>query len=234
MPAIKPGSQYMLHTFLKSATLVVCLTLLLPAEGSTVEDKVAACLSHVTPLQKKKEFVIDLGGMWSLFERSPDLRMESSQAVQLESKINELIFISNYLCQTLDGVPPNDLAKYVTNNIEEKGKNVFRKELRVLGISHGEIDEWFAFADFSYKHLSRKLILKSVKESIHRAGDYLLRYKELAIQIDQAPRKDHLQQAARLKDEIDKLEIDDANLSLGLWEIHQVPRWDIDGSVGGS
>ncbi|CCQ91618.1 hypothetical protein NITGR_740010 [Nitrospina gracilis 3/211] len=52
--AIKPGSQNMLHTFLKSATLAVCLTLLLPAEGSSVEDKVAACLSHVTPLQKKR------------------------------------------------------------------------------------------------------------------------------------------------------------------------------------
>ncbi|MCF8720577.1 hypothetical protein [Nitrospina gracilis] len=224
----------MLHFISKPAILAVCLAMFLPGWGHAAEDKVAACLSHVTPLQKKKEFVIDLGGMWSLFERSPALRKSSSQAVQLESKVNELIFVSNYLCQTLDGVPPNDLAIYVTKNIEQKGKKEFRKELRVLGISHEEIDKWFEFADFSLEHLDRKLKEKSVETSIHRAEGCLLRYKELAIEIEQAPREDHLKQAAELKKDIDKLEADDANLSLGLWEIHQVPHWDYYGSVGGS
>lgn len=224
----------MLHSILKLTAMVLLMTVILPGWGHTADDKVESCLAKLTPLKKKKDFVNERGSIWSLFQQSTALSDHSGAAVQLDSKINELLWVSRYLCETLDGVPPNDLALYVTKNIKAKGKEPFKKELKVLGISEGEIKEWFQFSDFSRAHLNRKLNADSVEQSIQHADTYLLRYKELAQQLERAPKQEHLQHAVDLTRDIDSLESDDTNLAQGLWEIHQVPRWDYDGSVGGS
>lgn len=210
------------------------LILLLPGPALAGGEAEETCLKNLSSLKKKQDFVNQLGGFWGLFEQSPVLRDHSSKAFQLDSKINELIWIGNYLCETLEGVPPNGLARYINQHIKAKGKKQFRKELRALGISHGEIDEWFKFSDFTFETMNRKLDADSVNQSIDNAENYLDRYKELAEKIKASPSEEHLQRALELTRDINTLETEDANLALGLWETHQVPRWDFDGSVGGS
>lgn len=224
----------MLQSISKAMGAGLLLILLLPGLGLADDAAEESCFNNLAALKKKQDFVNQLGGIWGLFEQTSILRGNSSKAVQLDSKINELLWVSKYLCETLEGVPPNDLARYLIENIDSKGRKQFRRDLTELGISDGEINEFFEFVDFSRSHEDRQLDVDSVKKSIRRAGIYLKRYKELAEEIKNSPGKEHLEQAVELTRDIDALESDDANLALGLWETHQVPRWDLDGSVGGS
>ena len=85
--------------------------------------------------------------------------------IDLDRKINSIIFHLKYLCDTLNGIPMNEVARYVRDGIEKKGENGFRKELIDLGKPKTEIDIWFKFTRFS---------LKNKNEIKHRTLDICL------------------------------------------------------------
>ena len=192
------------------------------------------CRTQLSPLLKTTNTITEDGDMWARFERDTLLSPDSSKAMQLDSKVQQLIWLLDYLCETIKGVPLNDLAVYLTENLKEKSKKEFKAELIVLGKTRAEIDIWFAFSDLSLKNEGRKLEEGVIYHSIQKALPLLLKYKTLAEEVKQSPDKKHIERVNQLYQEIDQLEPSNAYLAQALWETSQVPHWDIDESAGGS
>jgi hypothetical protein len=192
------------------------------------------CDAQLSPLKKTKNAIIGDGGMWALFEHNKVLQEESSKAIQLDSKIQQLIWLLGYLCQTAEGVPLNELATYLTKNLKEKSKPQFKQELIILGKTEAEIDIWFVFSDVSLKNETRQLDLETVYNSIQKSLPLLLEYKSLAEEVDQSPNKEQIESVNNLYQKIEQLESSDPYLAQSLLETSQVPHWDIDESTGGS
>lgn len=192
------------------------------------------CQSQLVPLTQTKNAVIENGGIWALFERFKLHRSSSGKAVQLDSKVQQLVWLLDYLCETMDGVPLNDLATYVTENLKEKGKEEFKAELIILGKTLTEIDIWFAFADISLRNEHRKLNPAILRHSFKQALPLMLQYQALAEEVEQSPNTSQIENVDKLYRKIDQLEASDAYLIQALTETSQVPYWDIDESAGGS
>lgn len=192
------------------------------------------CNTQLAPLKKTKNAIIGDGGMWALFEHSKVLQEKSSKAIQLDSKVQQLVWLLDYLCKTTEGVPLNELATYLTQNLKEKTKPQFKQELVILGKTEAEIDIWFIFSDVSLKNETRQLDLKTVYNSIQKSLPLLLEYKSLAEEADQSPNKKQIESVNNLYQKIEQLESSDPYLAQALLETAQVPHWDIDESTGGS
>ena len=172
--------------------------------------------------------------MWAVFERYKLFRDDSSKAIQLDSKIQQLIWLLDYLCSTVEGVPFTELADYLTENLKEKSKPQFKKELIILGKTETEIDIWFTFSDISLKNKTRKLNLKTIYSSIQKAAPFIQQYKRLTVEIEQSQNTKQLEGVDKLYREIEQLESSDSYIAQALLETSQVPYWDIDESTGGS
>jgi hypothetical protein len=201
------------------------------ARGQTSVQK---CGDQLSPLTKIKEAIIGDGGMWGIFERHKALRNQSNKAIQLDSKVQQLVWLLDYLCTTTDGVPLNELATYLNENLKEKSKPLFKKELMVLGKSEAEIDLWFVFSEIALKNKNRKLNIETIYTSIQKAHPLLQKYKTLAEEVDQSPNEQQIENVDTLYQEIEQLESTDSYLAQALHETSQVPHWDIDESTGGS
>lgn len=195
---------------------------------------VPKCQEELSSLQKTKNSIIEEGGLWGLFERDQALRDKSSKAIQLDSKIQQLVWLLDYLCETAEGVPFNELATYLTDNLKTKSKADFRKELVILGKSEAEIDIWFTFSEVSLKNKSRKLNRAMIDTSIQKAHPLVNQYKRLAEDIEASPNTQQIESVDNLFHKIEQLESSDTYLAQALHETSQVPHWDIDESVGGS
>lgn len=212
-----------------------CVCLYTPSIGTAwSQTQTQKCHSELSPLIKSKNAIIEEGGMWALFERYKEFQEESSKAMQLDFKIQQLVWLLSYLCETVEGVPLNELANYLTENLKEKSKPQFKKELIVLGKTEAEIDIWFTFSDISLKNKTRKLTLGTVYNSIQKAVPLIRQYKQLAEEIKQSPNTKQIKSADNLYREIEQLESSDSYLAQALRETSQVPYWDIDESAGGS
>jgi hypothetical protein len=192
------------------------------------------CHDKLSPLEKTKSAIIGEGGMWAVFEHHKIFRKKSSNAMQLDSKAQQIIWLLNYLCETIEGVPFNELATYLTENLKEKSKPQFKKELIILGKTEEEIDIWFTFSDISLKNKIRKLNAEAIHNSIQKAAPLIQEYKRLTEKIYQSPDIKQLESVNDLYREIEQLESSDSNLAQALLETSQVPHWDIDESTGGS
>ena len=123
------------------------------------------CNELFTPLIKTNDSIALNGGLWGYFEKDPILRKHSTQAVQLDSRINKIFFTLNYLCETKDGIPLNDLATYISRSISDKGEAAFKAELITLGKTSQQIENWFEFFKYAHQYsLSNyKLNQRSIK-----------------------------------------------------------------------
>ena len=119
------------------------------------KEDISHCHAQIKPLHLQREQVAQLDGMWGLFEKNRELQGHSVIAINLDRKVNSIIFHLQYLCNTLNGIPMNEVARYVRDGIHKKGKEGFRKELIILGKSESEINIWFEFTRFSLKNENR-------------------------------------------------------------------------------
>ena len=148
---------------------ILALSTLLNAEAIAAQTKVQTCLQQVTKLNQKKDIVLENGGMWGRFSKSGQLRAYTVKGLQLDSKINRIMNVLHYLCETIDGVPLNDLATYLVESLRQKSKEEFRAELIVLGKNHGVIDVWMRFHDISLLNQHRALEFDEIENALHKA-----------------------------------------------------------------
>jgi hypothetical protein len=204
------------------------------------EKGISECHSSIKPLHMERERVAELDGIWGLFEKNRELQGNSAIAIDLDKKINSIIFHLQYLCDTLHGIPMNEVARYVRDGIEAKGKKGFRKELIILGKTEAEIDIWFEFTRFSLKNKERPLKIKSILKSIKGSASFIDSYVSLAQKIDRRENVDSLKTGSfknrviELSKNIEGFFKSDPYLHQALRENANIPYYDINESSGGS
>jgi hypothetical protein len=204
------------------------------------EKEIPDCHAHIQPLHIERERVAELDGIWGLFEKNRLLQGSSVITIDLDKKINSIIFHLQYLCDTLHGIPMNEVARYVRDGIEAKGQKNFRKELIVLGKTDAEIDIWFEFTRFSLKNKERPLKLKFILKSIKDSASFIDSYASLAQRIDRLEIEDSIKNNSvkndviELSSKIESFFKSDPYMNQALTENAKIPYYDINESSGGS
>lgn len=217
------------------------ILLFFPSGSSFASEKgISECHAHIKPLHIERERVAELDGIWGLFEKNRSLQGSSVIAIDLDKKINSIIFHLQYLCDTLHGIPMNEVARYMRDGIEAKGEEDFRKKLIILGKTEAEIDIWFEFTRFSLNNKERPLKLKSVLKSIKDSASFISSYVSLAQKMDHRKIEDSLKSDSvknhviDLSSKIEGFFKSDPYMDQALTENAKIPYYDINESSGGS
>ena len=198
-------------------------------------EDISQCHAQIKPLHLQRERVAQLDGMWGLFEKNRELQNNSVAAINLDRKVNSIIFHLEYLCDTLNGIPMNEVARYVRDGINENGKDNFRKELIILGKNEAEIKIWFEFTDFSLKNEERSLNLNTIFQSITNSAPFINLYAALAQKINRREIDDSIvKNVSELSSKIELLFETDSYMNQALTENKNIPYVDINESTGGS
>ena len=228
MPLNKPKTLRTKNIFM------ILQSILLTSFVSTVFAS-PSCHELVAPLIKTNDSIALNGGLWGYFEKDPFLRKYSTQAIQLDSRINKVFFLLNYLCKTRNGIPFNDLATYISRSIADKGLPAFKAELIILGKTSKQIKIWFDFFKYAQSHRLRTLNSSTIRATINRAIPLINNYTNLEKNINQSKQsKVILKNAEVLRIKIDRFLSSDPYITQALDEISHVPYWDINESTGGS
>ena len=222
---------------MKGLILLTTLVLIITFKGITYGNKgdISGCHDQIKPLHLERERVAQLDGIWGLFEKNRELQSNSVIAINLDRKVNSIIFHLEYLCDTLNGIPMNEVARYVRDGINKYGKDSFRKELIILGKSEAEITLWFKFTDFSLKNEERSLSLNTVFESIKNSAPFINSYVSLAKKINRHEFDDPIvKNASELSRKIELFFETDNYMNQALTENKNIPYVDINESSGGS
>ena len=193
------------------------------------------CMKQVRPLQIDREKVAELDGIWGLFQKSAEFKDNSVQGIHLDNKVNSILFHLEYLCNTIDGIPFDELSDYVSTNLTEKGAEAFKRELIILGKSEGEIEVWFEFSKFAVANRHRPLEPKNISSTIQLSGPFIKQYFKLAERINrQEDMGSVIQETQNLTHRIESFFKTDPYMSQAIYENSQIPYADFDENYGGS
>ena len=198
-------------------------------------EDISQCHAQIKPLHLQRERVAQLDGMWGLFEKNRELQNNSVAAINLDRKVNSIIFHLEYLCDTLNGIPMNEVARYVRDGINEYGEDNFRKELIILGKNEAEIKIWFEFTDFSLKNEERSLNLNTIFQSITNSAPFINLYAALAQKINRRQIDNSIvKNVSELSSKIELFLETDSYMNQALTENKNIHYVDINESTGGS
>ena len=222
---------------MKGLIFSITLVLIVAFKGISYgnNENISQCHAQIKPLHMERERVAQLDGMWGLFEKNRELQNNSVAAINLDRKVNSIIFHLEYLCETLNGIPMNEVARYVRDGIKEYGEDNFRKELIILGKNEAEIKIWFEFTDFSLKNEERSLNLNTIFQSITNSAPFINLYAALAQKINRRQIDDSIvKNVSELSSKIELLFETDSYMNQALTENKNIPYVDINESTGGS
>ena len=222
---------------MKGLIFSITLVLIVAFKGISYgnNEDISQCHAQIKPLHLQRERVAQLDGMWGLFEKNRELQNNSVAAINLDRKVNSIIFHLEYLCETLNGIPMNEVARYVRDGIKEYGEDNFRKELIILGKNEAEIKIWFEFTDFSLKNEERSLNLNTIFQSITNSAPFINLYAALAQKINRREIDDSIvKNVSELSSKIELLFETDSYMNQALTENKNIPYVDINESTGGS
>ncbi|MAX16704.1 MAG: hypothetical protein CMH73_00840 [Nitrospina sp.] len=198
-------------------------------------SEISLCHKQLDLVKTPREEVASYDGVWGLFQKNKELQNSSVEGINLDKSINSMIFNLEFLCDTIDGIPFDELSDYVTVNLTEKGEEKFRQELIILGKNEEQINVWFEFAKFAVAKRYRVLDAKKIHATIQSAEHFVKIYLELAKRID---RKINLalviQETQGFTKRIQKFLESDPYLSQAIHENSQIPYADWDENYGGS
>jgi len=198
-------------------------------------SEIPLCHKQLALLKNPREEVASYDGVWGLFQKNKELQGSSVEGISLDKLINSMIFNLEFLCDTIDGIPFDELSDYVTVNLTEKGEKKFRQELIILGKNEEQIDVWFKFAKFAVAKRYRALDAKKVHATIQSAEHFVKSYLELAKRINSKIKLDLvIQETQNLTKNIQKFLESDLYLSQAIHENSQIPYADWDENYGGS
>ena len=177
----------------------------------------------------------ELDGVWGLFQKRPELQDHSSLSINLDKSINSIIFHLEFLCDTIDGIPFDELSDYVSVSLAEKGAEKFKQELIILGKNESQIKVWFEFSKFAIANRYRALDPEKISHSIQISQPLIKSYLELAKRIDRKEGIESvIQETKSLKDQIENFFKTDDYMSQAIHENAQIPYADWDENYGGS
>ena len=166
----------LLKIFLIIQIVVIAPLHLSPAQA----DNSKACYDLFRPLEKQAQKIKDRGGIWELFENGASLRKHSIVGLHVDSKITSLIDTLNYLCESQDGLPINEVANYLVSMMKKEGREGFIKYYLSLFHSIEEIEVWAEYAEYFEANRKRKLDFNQTKNTLAEAQKFFKRYLTLA------------------------------------------------------
>lgn len=190
------------------------------------------CLHRVTLAHNNAN---EREGIWANFERQPFLRSESVQALKLDSKIKELIFTLNYLCETKDGIPYDELGGFVAKELAKLSVPEFKKKWIQLGKPPERVDSWVEYHSIIQKNLHRKLEKNKIISAIKKSKPFFDRYHNFhdRFSSSETPAA-FLEINQELLSDLDKFLKEEPYLKQANDENSKVLYWDIDENYGGS
>ena len=218
-----------------TAPLIIFIFLALVTSSWAGPSEISICRKQIIPLKNLGEQVAELDGIWGLFQKRPELQDNSALSINLDKSVNSIIFHLEFLCDTIDGIPFDELSDYVSVSLAEKGEEKFKQELIILGKNEGQIKVWFEFSKFAVANRYRTLDPEKIYHSIQSSHPLIKSYLELAKRID---RKEDIgsviQETKSLTDQIENFFKTDPYMSQALHENAQIPYADWDENYGGS
>ncbi len=200
-----------------------------------VQAEAEPCREEIRALEAKRDNVAAQDGLWTLFERSPELRNDSSLAMQVDSSANKLIANLIYLCETQQGVPLTELADFVQRKVAEQGAERFKQEMILLGKPPKEIDVWIEYAEIAVRNQKRTLKPETIHTSIVQGEKLMDAYARIAERLENPQDVGSLRATfLKLKQNMERFFASDPYVSLAILENVQIPYWDIDENHGGS
>ena len=218
-----------------TATLIIFIFFSLVTSSWAGPAEILTCRKQIIHLKVLGEQVAELDGIWGLFQKRPELQGNSALSINLDRSVNSIIFHLEFLCDTIDGIPFDELSDYVSVSLAEKGAEKFKQELIILGKNEGQIKVWFEFSKFAVANRYRALDPENISHSIRLSHPLIKSYLELAKRID---RKEDIgsviQEAKSLTDQIENFFKTDPYMSQAIHENAQIPYADWDENYGGS
>ena len=179
--------------------LIIQIVVIAPLHlGPAQADNSKACYDLFRPLEKQAQKIKDRGGIWELFENGASLRKHSIVGLHVDSKITSLIDTLNYLCESQDGLPINEVANYLVSTMKKEGREGFIKYYLSLFHSIEEIEVWAEYAEYYEANRKRKLDFNQTKNTLAKAQKFFERYTTLAQNIDATNDKELRIKALRL------------------------------------
>ncbi len=167
--------------------------------------------------------------MWGAFERVSEVRAYSENGMQIDSRINKLIFALSHLCKTAKGLPQNNIARVISGKVSQKGKEAVIEEFIGLGKAPKDIDIWLEYAEYWQKNQKRDLDYKSIAGLMAKSIPLIDFYGELAArQVDANNKQAFLSDAVTLLATLKKLSSTDQYIVLALKEEKDAPYENLD------
>ncbi len=189
----------------------------------------ASCFALLKSLDLKRTGVQQAGGMWGAFERSSEVRGHSEKGMQIDSRINKLIFALSHLCETAKGLPQNNIARVISGKVSQKGKEAVIEEFLDLGKAPKDIDIWLEYAEYWKKNQKRNLDYKSIEGLMAQSTPLIDLYAELTTrQVDANSKPRFLSDAVTLLGALKKLSSTDEYIVLALKEEKDAPYENLD------
>ena len=218
-----------------TATLMIFIFFSLVPSAWAGPSEILTCRKQIIQLKDLGEQVAELDGIWGLFQKRSELQGNSALSINLDRSVNSIIFHLEFLCDTIDGIPFDELSDYVSVSLAEKGAEKFKQELIILGKNEGQIKVWFEFSKFAIANRYRALDPEKISHSIQMSQPLIKSYLELAKRIDRKEGIESvIQETKSLKDQIGNFFKTDAYMSQALHENSQIPYADWDENYGGS
>ena len=102
--------------------LIQLLFVILILRGEVGAADASPCTALLHPLESKVEEIKGQGGIWGMFDQNYKVRNHATVTLKLDSKITVLIVRLNHLCTTQNGVPLEEIGRYLSPDSKLKGK----------------------------------------------------------------------------------------------------------------
>lgn len=205
---------------------------LMATQSSKVKGSVkdtASCLALLKPLDIIRTAVQKAGGMWGAFERSPEIRDYSENGMQIDSRVNKLIFALGHLCKTAKGLPQDNISRIISRKVSEKGEEAVTREFLDLGDAKKDIEIWLEYTRYWQKNQKRDLDYKSIEGLMAQSAPLIYFYEELTKrQVDANSKQGFLSDAVTLLETVKKLSSTDEYIVLALNEEKNTPYENFD------
>jgi len=140
----------------------------------------ASCKKTLRPLEEKRKTLQYHGGMWHVFERSPEIRPFSNTGMQIDSNFNKIAQALQHLCSTANGVPKSPIARMIADIIKERGgKEGAREHLIDMGRAKKDIEIWFHYEEAAEKATTRKVSYETIEGLMRKFQTLLNGYENL-------------------------------------------------------
>lgn len=138
------------------------------------------CLQQVVLVEKEMDAVWSNGGLWGFIEQVPDFKEYSALGMQLDNKINKMVFALRHVCENSQGMPYTEMAETINNDLKSLGEGKLREKLIDLGTPSADADRLIDYGRYAQEAKGRTIGYPSIQESILWGKMFVENYRKFA------------------------------------------------------